>query len=955
MITEEKYKEQLRRFLTQSNDITIDRTYNYAAEQLQGMSLKDYLKDPIICYNGAWVGLSHNDIFCYRFSELLELSREAFKKAEPLINYYKILTTNEPEDEEKRIELLKKAKLHNLFKFHLLPYSDGNYYHWNIDIDNVYDRMDDHPLIPNIGADMLRQDPCVLYAERSASCGLFALVAADPNKMDIDKYILPIPNCCVGIKKDAAQDEITQFRYLCGRDEQWQPHDVTYCDNYRKMEVKKKTEKDDETVVTRVPREKSGLDTDILKGTVCDKLYEGATVEDGIYNFARENALFESLQRYNYTRSDLDAVPREHGSGWNNVKFKEQAPTPRLKLCKTLNCEYLNEAIQWGGFTLERGTIHIIPTGCGKTYALEQIKEPDNVFLTTRLGLVDEFGEKNSGQWERIYPTTTIVAGKQYYGTAQGITSSQIEKMKKYNYLFHLDELHSWFEFADLTDKLNKILKKKPNIIGYTASPTEQLMVWCEINNYKLMEVTFNRKKQKLSLQLLRYKRLSQTILEDVVRIIKHCLGKDEKIVLYLNDKKKIEQIKQALPPDSSFTYYTCEQKERETRDEWEAQNRSDLNHFKSKKGGACLLCTSKMGIGANFSNVVNTFIVFSNDPDSIQQIIARERKNDIKVVLYSITRSVHYLSHKVGWQDILDEYFTGDTTKKDFLNNKVYSTGISTSIQDLRKGIYEKHSEVFYTNLFYILQNNWDVENLNNNGSPVFPIAEVNKEEKVEVLSLSDIIYDGLQHLFKWHKEKESHNGKGLDHLFDMVDMNDLESPKERNKYLKSFINKYEELERALGLPEYRSLEGRPKEDVIQIIKKVLNEYEKTDKKVSLWNATKEVLNEKGHTASFSDADISEIEQEVKRRYPSFSNAIKGILKDHYRYDRDKGCWVKKSKKSQVTIQKEEDDKKILEHLKNNGKKITTKSVKEAMDALNIEGNPDTRRKRLNRKADNR
>ena len=74
-----------------------------------------------------------------------------------------------------------------------------------------------------------------------------------------------------------------------------------------------------------------------------------------------------------------------------------------------------------------------------------------------------------------------IENGKRYYGTAQGISSKQIKCLKDNDYTFHLDEMHTWFEFDDLREKLNSILAKDYNVIGYTASPVEQLMVWSSL------------------------------------------------------------------------------------------------------------------------------------------------------------------------------------------------------------------------------------------------------------------------------------------------------------------------------------------------------------------------------------------------------------------------------------------------------------------------------------------
>ena len=246
------YIELLKQFLTQADETNLKRIASNALNALKNMTLDEYLKDPLICYNGGHErNLMHNDMCVERFSKLLPMAQNKYNKKAELINYYKQLRTSTKDEEADRVAALRRTKLQNLFKFHLLPYSDGKYYHWCIDVDNVYDRIDDHQLIPNISDALLRQDPCVVYAERSATCGLFALVAADPQKMDIEQQIFPVPNCCMGITKDAAQDAITQMRYLCGRDAQWQPHDVSFCDNYIKVEVKEDVKKNEETQVTQ--------------------------------------------------------------------------------------------------------------------------------------------------------------------------------------------------------------------------------------------------------------------------------------------------------------------------------------------------------------------------------------------------------------------------------------------------------------------------------------------------------------------------------------------------------------------------------------------------------------------------------------------------------------------------------------------------------------------------------
>ena len=958
MITKEEYIELVRKFLTQSTDKHLESVADRAMELLQGMSLEEYMKDPLVCYNGRHRGnLRHTDMCVERFSALLPWGRESYNKIRNLIDGFKEQKPNTKEEEKALNKELYDIKLVNLLKYHLLPFSDGHYYHWNIDIDKVYGRGDIQ-LIPNISDDILRKDPCVLYAERSATFGLFALVAADPNKMDIDNHIFPIPTCCLEITKDSAQDDITQLRYLCGRDEQWQPHPVTYCVNYIKSKVKENKKKQgaqaNTHTVTQPPKTKGGLNTDILSGTVCDLLNMGANVTDGIYEFSKSKGLFNHLERYNYTRNDLELVPRKYGSGWDNVDFKEESPKPRLKSRKEITCRYLNEAIEKGEITLVRGKIYIIPTGCGKSYALGRIKNPRTVFLTTRIGLVDEFAENNDGQWERLYPSTKVEDGKQYYGTAQGISDRQIELLKEYDYTFHIDEIHSWFEFTDQTDKLNYILSPEPNIIGYTASATEHLRVWAAINNYEMTDYIFSRKKQKLSLQLVGYHYINKTILAAVATVIEKAIDDNKKIVVYLNDKDKIEQIAKSIPTEKIYTYYTTEQKEREARDEWEIENKMNLKNYKKSKSGACLLCTSKLGLGANFHNVVDLFVVFSNDPDSIQQIIAREREKDVTLLLFSKTFSSSYLEHKVGWQNVLDDYYRGNnTTKVNPSKQKVYTEKISTAITDWIREVYEKYSEVFYNNLFYILKKNWRVENRQKPNSRIFPIPTIKKEavEKDKVIGKVDVIYKELMVYISSEKDKRTKKSASATIDFAALLSEDFNvmNQSEKIRYIRLFIEKYNELQKELHLPDLLTLQDMEKKEVYEIIKSVKKRCKQ--KNPNLWTTIKAVLEEKGFTEKFTKADIPSIEQEVKKRYPSFTTTLKSVLKDHYRFDWDTMCYVRRSKKSNATIKRENTDKKLLEHLTDNKMEITSKSVKEAMEVLQIEGNPDSIVRRLKRK----
>ena len=961
MISLEDYIKAIKPFLTKATSQTLERIAKDALGRLQDIPLEDYLQNPLVCFDGGRrANLGHNKMELARFSELLPIARKIHKKKAGLIDYYKRLSTTTEEEDKKRIADLKISKLHNLFKYHLLPYSDGRFYHWHIDLDNVYDRFDDHPLITNISAELLRQDPCVVYAERSASCGLFALVAADPNRMDVNNQIIPMPTCCVGIKKDTSQDEITQLRYLCGRDEQWQPHPVTYCENYVKTEIVGKNKKDattEEKTKSEVVSNKTspkGLNTNILKGTVADLLFEGKNIEDKIYFYAKGNALFDSLGRYNYRRGDLDAIPRKHGDGWKKVKFKEVTPNPRLKTSISLDYRYLNDAISKGAVKLERGKIYIVQTGAGKSYAVAKIATPNNVFLTTRLGLLDEF-EKDADSWERLSPKTVIEDGKRYYGTAQGISTKQIQRLKGYDYTFHLDEMHTWFEFDDLREKLNGIINKEPNVIGYTASPVEQLMVWRRINDYEMVDCKFRKEKQSLNLALYKYQFVTKRMLSNLAVFIQSVLDKDGKIVLYLNDKGKIETLAQALPAGNVFTYYTAASKDKTARQEWEDANKSQLASFRNKEGGACLLCTSKMGIGANFHKVVDMFVVFSNNPDSIQQVLARERDNDVTALIFSKTYSDRYLLHEVGWQDVLSDYYRGviatDNNTDNQVNDKVFTQDHSISIADCVSVIYDTYSEVFYNNLFYILRENWDVANVRTPSSRIFEIQKFKtNSNKDALISNEERIYQGLMEYVQWLDNKPT-----IDSIFNGADLHyDCRSPLDKDRFLKAFVDHYIEQVSKMSLPPLRTLLEMDKDDVLQTIRKVQRNNNQDDNSPSLWAVIKGVLQEMDLTASFTDEAIGEICNRVNQSYPTEVNVLKTILKQHYKCDDDKMRWVKKSRnrKKKATIQKENEDKIFLDHLKQAGQKVTAKTVAEAMAALQIKGKPETIARRLKRKA---
>lgn len=963
MISVNEYIETLKPFLTKATAQTLERIATDALQRLQDIPLEEYLQNPLVCFDGGRrTNLGHNKMEVTRFGELLPIARKVHQKKAKLIDHYKRLPTSTKKEEKKREDDLRKAKLHSLFKYHLLPYSDGRFYHWHIDLDDVYDRFDDHPLIRNISVELLRQDPCVLYAERSATCGLFALVAADPTRMDIDKCIIPMPTCCAGIKKDTSQDEITQLRYLCGRDEQWRPHPVTYCENYVKMEMVEKPKKEaaiEEEAINEVVANQitfKGLNTNILKGTVADLLFEGKDVKDKIYLYSKTNALFDNLERYNYKREDLAVIPRQHGEGWENVRFKEKLPNSRLEKSIKLDYQYLNEAIEGGAIKLERGKIYIVQTGVGKSYAVAKIAAANNVFLTTRLGLLDEF-KTNANGWERLSPNTVIEDGKRYFGTAQGVTSKQIQMLKKYDYTFHLDEIHTWFEFNDLREKLNGILAKDYNIIGYTASPVEQLMVWSGINDYEMLDCKFRKNKQRLNLALYKYQFVTKRLLADIANFILSVLDKNGKIVLYLNDKNKIETIVQALPIDKVFTYYTSELKDKTARQEWEVTNKNHLDNFKVRKGGACLLCTSKMGLGANFHKVVDLFMVFSNSPDSIQQVLARERDNDVTALIFSKTYSDRYLLHEVGWQDVLSDYFKGvSTTDKSTdhqVNDKVFTEDHSISISDNINVVYDTYSEVFYNNLFYILRDNWDVVNARTPSIRMFEIQRFSSNSnsnRDSLVSNEERIYQGLLDYIHWSDSKPT-----IDSIFIGADLQeDCRSPLERDRFLKAFVNSYTEQASAFSLPPLRILLSWDKEDVLQTIRKVQRNNKQDDNTLTPWTVIKGVLKEMAFTASFTDDAVEEICEKVNQSYPIALNVLKTILKQHYKCDDDKACWVKRSRnrKKVATIQKETNDKRLLAHLQESGQKVTTKTVAEAMATLHIEGNPDSVARRLKRKA---
>lgn len=955
MISVNEYIEKLKPFLTKATAQTLERIANQAFQQLQTISLEDYLQNPLIVYDGGRKSnLGHNKMEVTRFSELLPYARERYTEKAELIEHYKRMTTATDDEEKERIENLQMAKLNNLFKYHLLPFKDGLYYHWHIDLDNVYDRFDDHPLIRNISAELLRQDPCVLYAERSSTCGLFALIAADPTRMNIGGHILPMPTCCLGIAKDTSQDEITQLRYLCGRDKQWQPHPVTYCENYVQMHIGEESRKEGTIKEVTNSTSTQGLNTNILKGTVADLLYGGKDVEDGIYSYSRENALFDSLARYNYKHGDLEVIPRQYSNGWQNVKFNEVLPKPRLEKSIKLDYRYMNDAIGDGTIKLERGKIYIVRTGAGKSYAVAKIAAQNNVFLTTRLGLADEF-KSNADGWEQLSPKTVIENGKRYYGTAQGVTAKQIQILKKYDYTFHLDEMHTWFEFGDLREKLNGILAKEYNVIGYTASPVEQLIVWSRINDYEFVDCKFQKEKQVLNIALFKYQYVTKSLLASLADFIASVLHKDGKIIFYLNDKAKIETLAQALPEDKVFTYYTATTTEKTLRQEWESANRSQLAGFKQKKGGSCLLCTSKMGLGANFHKVVDIFVVFSNSPDAIQQVLARERDNDVTALLFSKTYSDRYLIHEVGWQNVLSDYYRGNTATSDNINqanDKVFTQDHSIAIKNCVDVIYETYSEVFYNNLFYILQDNWNVVNARTPDSRLFEISNFStKSNKVSLISNEERIYHGLTEYVHWLDSKPT-----IDTIFNNAGADlqcDFRSPLENDRFLKAFIDRYTEQAAEMSLPSLRTLMSLDRDDILTVIRRVQRNQKQEDKDPSLWSVIKGVLQEMDMRESFSDGMVEQICQRVNQEYPVATNVLKTILKQHYKYDNNTACWVKRSRsrKKGATIEKEKDNQKLLDYLKRAGLKVTAKTVATAMKVLQIKGKPESVARRLKRK----
>lgn len=955
MITVKEYIEILKLFLTKATAQTLERIATDALQRLQDIPLEDYLQNPLVCFDGGRrTNLGHNKMEVTRFGELLPIARKVYQKKAKLIDYYKRLPTSTEKEEKKREKDLKNAKLHNLFKYHLLPYYDGKYYHWHIDLDYVYDRFYDHPLIRNISAELLRQDPCVLYAEKSATCGLFALVAADPNRMNIDNKIIPMPTCCVGIKKDTSQDEITQLRYLCGRDEQWRPHPVTYCENYVQMDVGEMSRQDGTIKEVTNSTSTQGLNTNILKGTVADLLYGGKDVKDGIYSYSRENALFDNLARYNYKHSDLDVIPRQYSNGWQNVKFNEVLPKPRLAKSIKLDYRFMNDAIEDEAIKLERGKIYIVRTGAGKSYAVAKIAAQNNVFLTTRLGLVDEF-KNNAYGWEQLTPKTVIDNGKRYYGTAQGVTAKQIQILKKYDYTFHLDEMHTWFEFNDLREKLNGILAKEYNVIGYTASPVEQLIVWSRINDYELVDCKFQKEKQVLNIALFKYQYVTKSLLASLADFIASVLHKDGKIIFYLNDKAKIETLAQALPENKVFTYYTATTTEKTLRQEWERANKSQLASFKQKNGGSCLLCTSKMGLGANFHKAVDVFVVFSNNTDAIQQVLARERDNDVTALIFSKTYSDKYLIHEVGWQNVLSDYYRGSSATSDNItpmNDKVFTQDHSIAIKNCVDVIYETYSEVFYNNLFYILQDNWNVVNARTPDSRLFEISNFsNKSNKVSLISNEDRIYHGLTEYVHWLDSKPT-----IDTIFNNAGANlqcDFRSPLENDRFLKAFIDRYTEQAAEMSLPPLRTLMSLDRDDILTVIRKVQRNQKQEDKDPSLWSVIKGVLQEMDMRESFSDGVVEQVYQRVNQDCPTAMNVLKTILKQHYKYDNNTACWVKRSRnrKKGATIEKEKDDQKLLDYLKRAGLKVTAKTVATAMIVLQIKGKPESVARRLKRK----
>ena len=681
-------------------------------------------------------------------------------------------------------------------------------------------------------------------------------------------------------------------------------------------------------------------------------LYEGKDVKKGIFSYSKDKALYDNLTRYNYTHNDLMVFPRIYGNGWQNVKFREKVPQFRLKNTVNLDFRYLNDAIVNGAITLDRGKIYIVGTGSGKSYAVSKISSTNNVFLTTRLGLLDEF-QSNAAGWERLSSKTVIKNGKKYYGTAQGISPKQIQSLKTYNYTFHIDEIHSWFDFDDLREKLNGILAKENNVIGYTASPIEQLMVWSEINDYEMVDCQFNKEKQKLNLALYKYHYVTNGMLSNIANLIQSVLNKERKVILYLNDKEKIETLAHALPEGKVYTYYTAELKDKTTRQEWEEANKINLTNFKKKKDGACLLCTSKLGLGANFHKVADMFMVFSNDPDGIQQVLARERDNDVTALIFAKTYSDKYLMHEVGWQDVLSDYFRGVTSLENKVSDKVFTKENSVSIKDCVKVIYETYSEVFFNNLFYILQENWIVVNARTPESRIFEIHKFTTRNGTSSLfkSNEERVYQGLRDYIRW---LDNNQDQGIDPIFSCVNQQfDFYSPIEKDRLLKAFIDKYTESASESSLPPLRILLGMDKGDVLQTIRKVLKNFKQGGDTLSPWVVIKKVLQELDMTASFSDTSVEQISLKVNQEYPIEFNILKTILRQHYKYDNNAACWVrrKRNRKKGTTINRENDDKRLLNHLRKAGKNVTAKTVAAAMKTLQIKGNAETIARRLKRK----
>lgn len=413
----------------------------------------------------------------------------------------------------------------------------------------------------------------------------------------------------------------------------WSHYPIVPVYNAKKIRLHGKTF---ETVLSEMEekiRDIKESKTDFVFEPIWNAVDKGRSLDDGLFEHIQRTKLYESLFLYIMYHKTLDKNwPRKNGKSWNKL-IVNHTTLPDVKM-KVENGDYLSEYFkhQWK-------KCYIIPTGCGKTYYMAQymVKGKPMLYCTFRKALLDDMKDdswkwkdntkgitENFGVYKGNELKEVVEAKQNIITTVQSLSCIDDEHWNLLkDYEIFIDEVHLFDEF-DNEDVVSRLLEYD-KVSCYTASDTETTKLLMKEYGYEMEYIQLPVKnKQKATVYFFNHSVCSkferEVLKNDLYKIIDWCMENKKRPLVYMNSKEVINSIQHKYGTNNCDVYFTKEDEKTDERIE------------KMKRNDHIVCTTSKLGVGVSFKDRFDAVIAVTENPYELQQICARERKNDLIV-----------------------------------------------------------------------------------------------------------------------------------------------------------------------------------------------------------------------------------------------------------------------------------------------------------------------------------